>query len=101
MAARRPTPFFLLELLEGKIVKRIIKMLARGLGVASLATLLSSGSASVAALSPLALRRELPAKRLVLDYSPVTLNGHADLQRFAQHNSHRSHSSHHSHYSGR
>lgn len=87
-------------------MRRIIRLLARGLGAASLATLLSSGSASVAAPveEPTVASFQAPAKRLVLDYSPESIGGHADLQRSAQrrsHGSHFSHSSHHSHYSGR
>lgn len=83
-----------------------MKMLARGFGLASLATLLASGSTTTAAPveKPESASFQAPAKRLVLDYSPVALKGHSDLQGLTQlnsHYSHSSHSSHHSHYSGR
>lgn len=95
-------PFFCLNLGGWHTVKKLIKLLARGLGAASLAALLSSGSTSPAAPveEPTSASFQAPAKRLVLDYDPLVLakSGQADAQRLA---SHSSHSSHRSHYSGR
>jgi len=98
--------FLLLEPRKEKTVQRIMKMLARGFGLASLATLLAGGSTTTAAPveKPESASFQAPAKRLVLDYSRVALKDHAHLQALTQrnsHHSHYSHGSHHSHYSAR
>jgi hypothetical protein len=83
-------------------VKRIIKLLASGLGATSLSVLLFGGSPAAAAPveETSTASFEAPVKRLVLDYSPIAHTQGVRSNALAHH-SHASHSSHHSHYSGR
>jgi hypothetical protein len=83
-------------------VKRIIKLLASGLGATSLSVLLFGGSPTAAAPveKTSTASFQAPGKRLVLDYSPAAHAQGARSNALA-HGSHSSHSSHSSHYSGR
>jgi hypothetical protein len=82
-------------------MKKIIRLLASGICATSLASLIFGGTpAKAATIEETAdASFQTPAKRLVLDYSPVALLK-SSLARTTQHRSHFSHSSHRSHHSG-